>query len=203
MNLADRQGFAPLIIIGIIAALVVAGIVGYFALGNGRSHSNSTAESSCYQKVANLNNAIAIDFYSNSDFSKIQAIAAGLKLNQSGDTVTAYSAEQRLDLFKQMHVNDPAIMNALNELDANPLEPDMDITIPQNGDVSGTIDYVNNEANKYGVVINTIQQIVTPDTKKQLLDTISSLQNSTSVAAAAYLQEICANVTSSPFSSNP
>ena len=204
----NRRCFALVMVIGIIAAILVVGIIGYFIWKNSASQQqsggrNGVVQSSCYQEVAKLDYAVTFYFSSKSDFSKIQLVAADLKFQSGVKTVSANSAADLLKLFEQQHANNPVILQAVNQLNANPLESDLDVTVSPDQDLNALIGYVERDAQKYGIAIDTTRYVVTQQTKQTLLNQITDLENSTSAIAVTLLQELCAHVTSTPFSENP
>ncbi|MBD3281126.1 FtsX-like permease family protein [Candidatus Uhrbacteria bacterium] len=71
------------------------------------------------------------------------------------ESVKLFTADQALEAFKERHANDPSILDALNELDANPLGATMVIKAVRTSDYPFLMEALNNPQFSFAVESKT------------------------------------------------
>jgi cell division protein FtsX len=157
-----------LVIVGVILVMAVAGWFGFGYLNF------KNLQNQCYQKYKNSDSVTTVYFNVSSSFSNIQSIAADIQSSQNVKSASAISADEALQNYKNAHAGDPAIEKAISELNSNPLEASIVITFSAEQDQSVLLTYLNAEAAKYKVSIDTISQGLTQSQKDGVLQQISN-----------------------------
>jgi hypothetical protein len=141
--------------------------------------------------IQNLYGYTTISFAGSSSFSDIQSIASDTQASQEIKSISAISADQALQTFKQEHQNDstPTVTNTLNELAGNPFLPTIALEFAPNQDQTAVLNYITQDAAKYGVLIDSTQQGLT---QADLEARIKSIQNSSDSEVSVSALKLCA-----------
>jgi len=97
---------------------------------------------------------INVSFYENAPEDDILRLKESLVTLAEVKSVEYTSKDEALELFKQRHENDPVMLQALEEIDQNPLSASLSIKAKDPSEYSAIADYLNNGS--FGAIIDKV-----------------------------------------------
>lgn len=177
------------LVIGI--AMVVA--LGYGVVQGVRYLNFRNLREQCYQKIANADSVITVYFDTQTDFSKLQSIGNDIQSSQPIKSVLIKSSADALQELVQAHAGDPVFQAGVNDLDMNPMQPYITVTLRMDQDQSVVSNYIKQETQKYGISIASTNQTASTR-RKVMLQRISEISYERRGRGNEIIRDMCINV---------